>query len=247
MEEHSYRELAEREQTHWFCVVRREIIAAALDRAGIAPKGRVLEVGSGTGGNVELLSEYGDLTCIEPNPVGRKLARERFGDELDLRVAAWPGDEALAPDERFNLVAMLDVLEHVDDPEAALRAVREVLVPGGRVVITVPNYRWMWSVHDDQLHHHDRYTPQRLRALVAAAGMRPITIGCFNTLLFPFAGVVRLGTKILHLKSSPGSKTPSRAVNAVLRTILRWEVWFIRRGIRLPYGLSTLAILEVAS
>ena len=168
MEETAYHSLYAREMTHWFCTTRREVIAQILGRAHA--ENRVLEIGSGTGGNVGMLRAYGALTCIEPSSLGRKLTEIREGPGIDLRGGLWPQEDPLDSGEKFDLIALLDVLEHIDADVASLAAAREHLAPGGRVVITVPSYQWMWSAHDTSLHHVRRYTRRSITSAVREAG-----------------------------------------------------------------------------
>src|SRR4029079_14886838 len=73
----------------------------------------------------------------------------------------------LGPDfraeEPYDLILLLDVLEHIADDVAALAAARRALRPGGHLLVTVPALPWLWSRHDEANHHHRRYLPRGLR------------------------------------------------------------------------------------
>jgi SAM-dependent methyltransferase len=243
VEEDTYRSLYEREQTHWFCVTRREVIDQILAPFVPERSGRVLEVGSGTGGNIPLLESFGRLTCIEPSPLGRSLTAQRERPGLDLRDGFWPEHPGITPDEKFTVIAFLDVLEHLTDDVSALRAAVAQLAPSGRIVVTVPSYPWMWSNHDVALHHQRRYSKRTLLAVANAAGLRPLRVSYFNTLLFPAAALARLTFRVLRIPGSPGRSVPGTAVNRTLRAIFRSELPLLRR-FNLPWGLSLILICE---
>ncbi|MFM2475425.1 class I SAM-dependent methyltransferase, partial [Burkholderia cenocepacia] len=193
-----------------------------------------------------MLRRYGRLTCLEPSELGRRLTRETVDGDLDLRDGLWPHASGLAPDERFDLIAMLDVLEHVDDPAAALAEVRARLAPGGRLVVTVPAYRWMWSAHDRMLHHRTRYTMRGLRSELEDAGLRVDALSGFNAVLLPAAIAARGAFTLLRVDRSPGSAVPVPLVNRALGAAFAAEVPLVARGARLPFGLSVLAVSSVA-
>ena len=81
-------------------------------------------------------------------------------------------DDPLAlADDAFDLAVALDVLEHVRDDDGALRELARVIAPGGRLLVTVPQYGWLWGEHDVLAHHHRRYTRSLLLDRAAAAGL----------------------------------------------------------------------------
>lgn len=242
MDEQEYRDLADRANTHWFVVERRAHIKAVIGRLELPATARILEIGCGPGSNLGMLKTFGTVTAIEPSPVARELLRTMPGtSDVDVRVGTWPEVTELAPDESFDLIAMLDVLEHIDDDAAALRAAREALAPGGRLLITVPAHPWMWSVHDEKLHHRRRYTRATLRAAITGAGLQVDSLGGFNALLLPIAAAARLTARALRRTTSPGRATPGAFTNTTLGAVFRSERAVIVRG-GFPTGLSLLAI-----
>src|SRR3982751_6824954 len=133
MERVVFERMAEQDQRHWWFVARRRILADVIRRlVKPGPKARVLEVGCGTGHNLEMLGKFGKLEACELDAVARGMASDRLGR---------PVLEARS----YDLVALLDVLEHVPDDGASLKAIRGLLKPGGALVLTVPANKWMWS------------------------------------------------------------------------------------------------------
>jgi SAM-dependent methyltransferase len=146
------------------------------------------------------------------------------------------------PKGHYDLIAVLDVVEHIEDDVAALTAMRERLAPGGKILITVPAHPWMWSAHDVVNHHHRRYTKTTLTKAIAAAGLRPRKLGYFNSLLFPLAAGARVLGRLTGRDDSDDSPPP-RAINALFETIFRAERFMVGR-VPMPPGVSIVTLAE---
>ena len=232
--------MASNEATHWWFAGRRTILDALIQRtlAGAAP-GRILDVGCGSGGNLGLLARFGRVDGIEHDPEARAVARMRSG--LEIQPGSLPDDLPVA-DGAYDLVALLDVLEHVEEDEASLRAIGRKLASGGRLLITVPAMPWLWSAHDETHHHKRRYTRASLERTVRSAGLEIERIGYFNTLLFPFAVATRLARAVFGVETSD-DVIPPRVLNAAFRTVFASERHLVGR-VRLLVGLSLFAVVR---
>lgn len=239
MEPGVYDEMRQLERDHWWFVARRRILAGEIGRLPLPAGSRVLEVGCGPGGNLEMLGQFGPLTAIEPDEASRayaaKSGAEMHGGLLPDGLPDFP--------ERFGLVAALDVVEHVDDDAGALAALGALTRPDGFMVITVPAYQWMWSEHDVRHHHKRRYTAGQLRGRLEAAGLKVRRLTHFNSLLFPPIAAVRLLQKLPGLDGQAEEHLPGAAVNGLLRRIFETEGALLR-ATDLPFGVSILAICQ---
>ncbi|WP_315762848.1 class I SAM-dependent methyltransferase [Sphingomonas sp. Y38-1Y] len=235
-----YDRMAAHDTTHWWYRARREILADYLTREAALPKdARILEIGCGTGHNLPMLAGFGDVDAIEIDEAARVFASERLGKPVG--TAPLP---SLTGVERgsYDLVAVLDVVEHVEDDVAALRGMAAVLKPGGAILVTVPAHPWMWSAHDTVNHHHRRYSKGSLDQAIRAAGLRHNGLRYFNSLLFPVAVAARLAGKLTGKDDSDDSP-PAAPVNKALETVFRLERHLVGR-VPLPPGLSIITLVR---
>ena len=233
MEPEAYREMAASEGRHWWFAGRRTILSSVIARLSLRGKSRILELGCGTGGNLEMLARFGEVVAMESDDAARAVALEKTAGRFDIRPGRCP-DAIPFAGQRFDLVCLFDVLEHIEDDVATLRAVRDLLAPAGRMLLTVPAYRWLWSAHDEFLHHRRRYTAAELRGKARQASLRIETLSYFNTLLFPLAAAARL-------LGRDGRRAPAAPLNGVLRALFGAERFVVGR-VPLPFGVSLLAV-----
>ena len=240
MERVVYDRMAELDERHWWYRARRQILAALIRRKlKLAPGARILEIGCGTGHNVLMLKEFGEVDAIEIDEAARTLATERLGKP----VGSAPLPELTGvEDGRYDLVAILDVLEHVPEDQAALESIARKLKPGGRILITVPAHPWMWSAHDVVNHHQRRYTKKTLREVIARAGLRIELMSYFNSLLFPLAAAARLAGRITGKEDSDDTLPPA-PVNDLFEFLFGLERYAIGR-VSLTPGVSLVAVVS---
>jgi SAM-dependent methyltransferase len=238
MERSVYREMAELDQRHWWYRARRDVLADLIRRYAEPPAdARILEIGCGTGHNLEMLKMFGDVDGLELDEEARTIAEQRLGRSV---MSAPLPELAGVSDRAYDLIAALDVIEHIDDDSAALTAIAAKLKPGGKFVMTVPAHGWMWSAHDVVNHHKRRYSKSSLKRLVEGSPLKLDKLGYFNSLLFPLAVAERLSSK-LRGKDDADVKLPPRPLNAALEAVFRAERHLVGR-LPLPPGLSLFAV-----
>lgn len=226
-----YRELY---QHHWWWRAREAVIIEVLG-AEQPPHGwkRILDVGCGDGLFFDQLSRFGDVQGIEAagelvSPSGPHRARIHIS----------PFDESYRPGEQFSLILMLDVLEHLADPLAALRHAWALLEPGGTLLATVPAFRLLWTNHDVLNHHFTRYTKASFRHLARAAGIELDNQKYLFHWLFPVKLAARIMEKVLRLRPKP-PRIPPNWLNNILFCASRFEYWALGRA-AVPFGNSLL-------
>jgi SAM-dependent methyltransferase len=234
MERVIYEQMAELDETHWWYVARRKILRSLIERRVRPPSdARILEVGCGTGHNLQMLGRFGRVDAVELDSEARAFAEERLGRKIaSARLPALRGIERGA----YDLVAALDVVEHIDDDRATVRALASCLKPGGKLLVTVPAHQWMWSRHDELNHHKRRYSKSGLRELIEDSPLKLEAIGYFNSVLFPLAVAARLASK-----SGGGDSLPPKPVNYLFERAFAAERRLVG-VLPLPPGLSLFAL-----
>jgi len=240
MERVVYDRMAELDGLHWWYRARRNILSDLIQRRIALPaEARILEIGCGTGHNVLMLKRFGEVDAVEIDEAARDMAAERLGKP----VGSAPLPELTGvEDRRYDLVAILDVLEHVEADRDALASIARKLKPGGRILVTVPAHPWMWSAHDVVNHHQRRYTSRSLSDVVAQAGLKLEMISYFNSLLFPLAAAARLVGRVTGKQDSDDA-LPSRPVNRLFEAIFNLERHALGR-MPFPPGVSLVAIVS---
>ena len=240
MERKVYEQMAKLDSSHWWFTARRRILDGLIERVVRPPNNaRILELGAGTGHNLAMLSRFGTVEASELDPVARGIASERLGREV--KEAALP-DLSMFPAESYDLIALLDVLEHVPDDKGSLAAVMTRLKPGGALLLTVPANPWMWSAHDVAHHHHRRYRKAEIEKLALEAGYEIELLSPFNSLLFPPIAAVRLIGKLTG-KDDSDDAMPGAFVNRTLDAVFGLERSLIGR-VPMPFGVSLAAVLR---
>jgi 2-polyprenyl-3-methyl-5-hydroxy-6-metoxy-1,4-benzoquinol methylase len=238
MDTEMFARFKELESRHWWFLARRDIILAVIGQYAL-PGAGLLDVGCGTGFFLDRARDRYRTAGIDPSPIAlamcaeRNLKEIRAGDAMDLSAFG---------SERFDVVTLLDVIEHVDDDVAALRAARSVLSATGRVIVTVPAFQFLWTAHDELNHHRRRYTKRLLIERFEASGLVVERVSYFNTYLFPLALAERMVKRLFHLGKGPDLSLPPALLNRTMRTVFAFERAQLERGGSFPVGLSVLGV-----
>lgn len=231
-----YRELYQR---HWWWRARE---AAVLDvlRRYLADKRdlRVLDVGCGDGLFFSALKEFGEVEGLESSV---DLLDPDGPYRENIHVA--PFDERFQPGRTYDLILMLDVLEHLPDPEGALRHAAGLLGHGGSLLLTVPAFRVLWTNHDVLNHHLTRYRRRTLRPLLEIAGFVVVDERYWNQWTFSAKLVQRVMERILQSEPKPPS-IPPQLFNLLLFNLARMEQNTIGRW-GIPFGSTLMAYCRV--
>lgn len=245
MDQAAYIEMDELEGSNWWFVARRQILDSVIKKLIRQKQSRILEIGSGTGGNLAMLASYGEVTAIEMEKLPFDFSINKQIPRVEIFQGYLPDHLGIPETDPFDLVCMLDVLEHIEEDDKSLRTVRKFISSNGKLLLTVPAYQWLWSSHDDFNHHKRRYTKKRLKSDLESAGFTVEKISYFNTLLFPLAAASRLIEKISGTSKASGVGSVSPTTNKILRFIFSLETKLVHYGI-LQYGLSILAVCSTS-
>lgn len=233
-----FRRMAEVEDRHWWFRGRRRVVARALEALALPAGAALLDLGCGTGGNLAMLARFGRLSACEADNGAREMAVARR--IVPVEPGALP-DRIPYPPSSFDVVVMTDVLEHVEQDRPALASVARLLAPGGRVVLTVPAFSWLWTARDEAHHHFRRYTKASLAAALEAGGLWIERLAYCNTLLFAAVAGQRLVARAGGRPYADDLGLPPRWINRLLEETLAAEWPLVRRGLT-PIGASLLAV-----
>lgn len=232
--------MAELDQAHWWYVARRQILSSVIANRIRPPEAaHILEIGCGTGHNFAMLGKFGTVDGIEVDDAARQIASDRLGRAVGS--SPLPGLDGVA-DGRYDLIALLDVLEHIEDDQAALTSIRKKLKPGGRILVTVPANRWMWSAHDTVHHHFRRYNGNSLRRVISNAGLKADLVTHFNTVLFPLAATARILGRLTG-RTEADDAQPAAPLNRMFTSLFGLERHVVG-ALPIPFGVSLLAVLS---
>jgi SAM-dependent methyltransferase len=239
------------EDNHWWFAGRTWSLLNMLDR--VVPSGdgkQVLDIGCGAGNMFHHLARYGQVMGVDNNSRPLAVAEDRGYTVQEGEAEDLPFEEGA-----FDLIALLDTVEHCDDDMAVLRECHRVCAPGGHLVVTVPAFMWLWSHNDELNAHRRRYTIPELREKLARVGFQVERMTYNNFLLFPMAAgliLLRRGAEQEPELGSPHFDDESYQVemepappllNAALKTVT-WTESQVLRWINLPVGTSIIAIAQ---
>lgn len=229
MERKAY-ELLESIERSWWYRGRAAAVHTALKKCGIVRCDNVLDFGSGCGGMSDTLRAIGNrVYAFEPDNASRTKAQKRG------YVYVYPTEkEALG--HTYDLIALFDVLEHIQDDVSFLSCARAALSPGGCLLITVPAHQFLWSAHDINHHHARRYSRRSLRKTLRVAGYNIEYLSHWNFLAFFPAVLMRLIGR-----SGEGALRLPVWADSILYGIVYLES-LIGLLVRLPIGLSMVII-----
>lgn len=237
MHSHELQAMITADEHHWWYRGRRRILRAVLDELPLPGDPWILDAGCGSGRTLDDLGRYGRACGVD---VSQAAVDAASGRGHPVRLA--PVEELPFASGTFDLVTCLDVLEHTPDDRRTLRELLRVTRAGGHLVLTVPAYPRLWSAHDEVNEHYRRYTRRTLSVAAGDAGWNLVRVTHFNSLLTPVAA----GVRAVHRRMDGRSElrlTPRR-LDGLLELPSRAEAAAIRRGMRLPVGLSFLAVLS---
>lgn len=233
--------LADLEARHFWFRARNALITRAL-RQHFPGARSLLELGCGNGFVLRgIRTARPDLHLVgtELFSEGLAFARGRVPEAAFARVDA----RALPfKDASLDVVGAFDVVEHIEEDEQVLREAYRVTKPGGGIVLTVPQHRWLWSAVDDYSLHQRRYSRRELIERVEAAGFVRPWATSFVTLLLPLLLLGRRRRGPLTDAEAARELEVGDLGNRIGDWLMNVERWLIERGLSLPLGGSLLLV-----
>jgi len=229
------------QKQHWWFVTKKGIILDAIaGHVQLQKDNTVLDIGCGSGLMLNALDELANTSGMDMSNEAIQFSKEIF--KGSIKQGSLP-DNVPFTNESFDLITALDVIEHIDEDIKSLEAIRYLLKPSGKAIITVPAYMFLWSSFDEMNEHKRRYTLPELRQKLISAGFQIEKISYFNTLLFPLVYIVRKLNNLIGRDGASDVDMPSKPMNYALRNTFGLEK-FLLRVCNLPFGVSIIAIVR---
>lgn len=231
------------ESEHWWFRVRQNIIRRLIYRyAGADRKNiKILDFGCGSG---YLVGEF-QGAGFDAYGIDNHSESIEYGTQKGIKNLSVGGDDQRInfPDNSFDFVLAMDVVEHIKDDAAIARELNRVVKRGGYIFVTVPAYMWLWGIQDEVALHFRRYTLSGIRRLFSGNSDIDIIFGSyFNTFLFPFIALVRLLEKIFKSgKRESDFEMNNSILNTIFYGVFNLETLFLN-PVKYPFGVSILLI-----
>ena len=257
MQSHTYPLMYEVEGSHWWFVGRRLILESFLRQ--IAEKFKqekvnvkdtfnslqdedngslqILDVGCGTGANLEMLAKFGAATGVDVSEDALEFCRKRGLERVKQGLA----EDLPFNSESFDLVTALDVVEHLDDDLAGLREMCRVLQKNGRALIFVPAFMFLWGVQDDVSNHRRRYTKKQIVAQLEKASFEIERVTYANLTFFAPVFLGRTLMKITGFRPESENNLTLTSINGFLGQLFGAERHFLRFT-NFPFGVSIVVV-----
>ena len=243
MQQHTYAIMDRVEDTHWWFVGRRAILETFLKGIIQNPKSkiqnpRILDVGCGTGANLEMLSQFGVAEGVDVSDEALEFCRKK-----GLAVRKGLAETLPFEDESFDMTTALDVVEHLDDDIAGLREMHRVTKCGGYSLIFVPAFMWLWGVQDDISHHRIRYTKKQIVERLEKTGFKVERATYANFTFFAPILAGRLLMKLTGIKPESENNITISALNGVFGKLFSAERFWLK-NLNFPFGVSIVIVAK---
>ncbi|CAN5302682.1 class I SAM-dependent methyltransferase [soil metagenome] len=243
MEQHTYGIMNDVEGKHWWFVGRRAILESFLEKIvqGIRnPQSaiRILDVGCGTGANLEMLANFGESEGVDVSDDALEFCRLK-----NLKATKGLAEKLPFADESFDVVTALDVVEHLDDDVAGLKEMHRILKKDGKTLIFVPAFMWLWGVQDDISNHRIRYTKKQIIERLNKAGFEIERATYANWTFFAPILAGRTLMKITGIKPESENNVNVSALNGIFGKLFSAERFWLK-NFNFPFGVSIVIVAK---
>ena len=243
MQKHTYAIMDEVEGLHWWFVGRRAILESFLEPLVARVKletldPEILDVGCGTGANLEMLSQFGPSQGVDVSDEALEFCRKK-GLSVKKGLAE---DLPFSPDS-FDITTALDVIEHLDDDVAGLKEMFRVTKHGGYSLFFVPAFMWLWGVQDDISNHRIRYTRRQIVERIKNAGYTIERATYANWTFFPPILAGRVFMKLTGIKPESENNINVSALNGFFGKIFSAERFWLK-NFNFPFGVSIVVVAK---
>jgi len=243
MNSEEYQKMYDLEDKYWWFVGRRKLLSSVFELYILDKRDLLFDLGCGTGLN--LMSFANSCRAVGAD---RSFTALGYCRQRNVQTVFQCEAESIPlKSNSVDVVTALDVLEHLKEDEEALKEIHRALKPGGLLIATVPAYGFLWSEHDEALHHYRRYTALEMRMKLSASGFELERTTYYITFLFAPILLFRLWQNLFDVSHHPSVSyiMPPRWINDFFIWLLDVEAQ-IMKFINLPFGISIICIARKA-
>ena len=243
MQQHTYAIMNRVEDSHWWFVGRRLILESFLkdiiqNLKSKIQNPKILDVGCGTGANLEMLAQFGESEGVDVSDDALEFCKAK-----GLKAHKGLAEKLPFEDESFDLVTALDVVEHLDDDVEGLKEMHRVLKSGGRALMFVPAFMFLWGVQDDISHHRIRYTKRQIVERVRQAGFEIERATYANITFFAPILAGRAAMKLTGIRPESENNITIGALNGFLGKLFGAERFWLK-NFNFPFGVSIVIVAK---
>jgi len=244
MRKNIYQKFYDIEETNWWFKGMHDLLLDLISaNLKFHVKSKLLDIGCGTGLWPKYLSRFGNVYCLDNSREAIKFCAARNLNKLIVGQA----EELPYKDECFDFVSAIGVVEHLDDDQLLLREINRILKPGGYMVLLTSAFDFLWSAHDDLVHHKKRYRKKTIETLLIQAELESLKISYVNSILFPGIAGIRIIQKLINWIPAKNDVTKiftvSEFLNNLLFKILRLESSLLKH-MCFPFGVGIVALAQ---
>jgi ubiquinone/menaquinone biosynthesis C-methylase UbiE len=217
----------------------KKVLLSSINNTNVSGEEcKVLAIGAGTGGDLAVLKEFGNIYAFDVDQNVLDMIPENMVVEKQL------ADAQAIPygDSQFDIVVAFEVLEHIPDDGQAANEIKRVLKPGGFLIFSVPAFKMLFGPKDKAHFHMRRYNKKMIRKLLP--DFKEHRIGYWMFTLFVPAAVQRVWEKSVINEKSYHPYIPAKLINSMFYKILQGENYLIRKGFNFPWGLTLYGIYQ---
>lgn len=231
------------DKLHFWYKARLVLIDNLLKKISDADDNLILDVGCGTGTELDILKKYGKVIALDVNENSLKLAKNNNCQTICMDIE----NHSLKSDT-YDIVCCFDVLEHLKKDEQVLKNISNSLKNGGHFIFTVPAYQLIFGPHDKALGHFRRYNKSEIREKLRKANFKIICLGYWNFIFLPLLAILRILKRVVSNFSRNASfktelKNNNYLVNKIMFSVLKFEANLANK-VNVPFGLSIFGIVK---
>lgn len=226
------------QRNHWWFQSRKKILEQIIISTGLKKRSNILDYGTGSGVNLDMLCKFGHVDIHEKNKFARTLVKKN--NKKIKRVYSTNKIKK----NFYDLIVAADVIEHIRKPKPTLNNLKKSLKKNGKILVTVPAYQFLFSKKDQSLGHYRRYTKKTLKK--EFKNFKIENISYFNFYLcFPII-LLTFFNQLFNIDYiNKAETTPNFFVNLLLRFIFSSEKYFIKY-LNFPFGISLYILVKNA-